>query len=336
VTARLCCDSALFLRLRPFIQPKNQLLTHFTNPENTTRQITANHPVIRYINSEVMVDFGEAFQACPSWRPKKEILKTEFTNKIIISDEFAIRTWSGRDRAKLLRETTEIIPYRTGVHYLKRNKFVLEDPFLVSVAQNHQRGQLTTSQFLRHEEKVLLNCRVFAYVFGERKFAQLDVSRLTLSARNFDALEALKIPHATKKLIQGSVRGHFLQKESERGYGEQGLSLDVIQGKGTGLFILLHGVPGVGKTATAEAVAQANGKPLFKITCGDIGLTPDQVETSLRAIFRLASIWDCILLMDEADTFFSQRSKGDSAITKNALVSGKCFFKTRVRFGQND
>jgi hypothetical protein len=282
--------------------------------------VTVKHP--EYINSEVMVDFAEAFQASPSWRPKRSVLKTEFTNKIVISDDFTIRWWSGRDRKKLLRETREIIPYRTGVHHLKRNKFVLEDHFLVAVSQNHQRGQPTTSQFLRREEKILMHCRVFAYVFGERKFAQLDVTRLTPSARNFDALEALKISPVTKKLIQGSVRGHFLLKEAQGRYGEEGRSLDVIQGKGTGLFILLHGVPGVGKTATAEAIAQANGKPLFKITCGDIGLTPDQVETSLRAIFRLASIWDCILLMDEVDTFFAQRSKGDSALIKNALVSG--------------
>jgi hypothetical protein len=27
--------------------------------------------------------------------------------------------------------------------------------------------------------------------------------------------------------------------------------------------------------------------------------------------------------MDEVDTFFSQRSKGDAAMTKNALVSGE-------------
>jgi SpoVK/Ycf46/Vps4 family AAA+-type ATPase len=95
----------------------------------------------------------------------------------------------------------------------------------------------------------------------------------------------------------------------------------VIPGKGDGLFILLHGVPGVGKTATAEAVAQSHGKPLFKITCGDLGLTPESVESRLRHVFRLASLWDCILLLDEVDTFFTQRSKGDAAMTKNALVS---------------
>lgn len=77
------------------------------------------------------------------------------------------------------------------------------------------------------------------------------------------------------------------------------------------------------RTATAEAIAQANGKPLFKITAGDLGMTPEKLEMSLRDIFRLASVWDCILLLDEVDTFFSQRSRADTATNKNALVSGK-------------
>jgi len=50
-------------------------------------------------------------------------------------------------------------------------------------------------------------------------------------------------------------------------------------------------------------------------------MTPEKLETSLREIFRLASIWNCILLFEDVDTFFSQRSKADTATTKNALVS---------------
>jgi SpoVK/Ycf46/Vps4 family AAA+-type ATPase len=80
-------------------------------------------------------------------------------------------------------------------------------------------------------------------------------------------------------------------------------------------------VPGVGKTATAEAVAQANKKPLFVITCGDLGFTPGEVENSLKDIFRLAHSWDCILLLDEADIFLSRRQLSD--LKRNALVSGK-------------
>jgi hypothetical protein len=100
-------------------------------------------------------------------------------------------------------------------------------------------------------------------------------------------------------------------------------SLDLIQGKGTGLVILLHGVPGIGKTATAEAIAQTNGKPLFKTTIGDLGMIHERLEISLREKFRLARIWDHVLLLDEADTFFAQRSQADMATNKNALVSGE-------------
>ena len=63
---------------------------------------------------------------------------------------------------------------------------------------------------------------------------------------------------------------------------------------------------------------------MFAITCGDLGITPKEVEASLQEIFRLASIWDAILLLDEVDTFFSARSKTDTDIAKNALVSGRC------------
>jgi SpoVK/Ycf46/Vps4 family AAA+-type ATPase len=97
-------------------------------------------------------------------------------------------------------------------------------------------------------------------------------------------------------------------------------SSDLIQGQGT---ILLRGVPGIGKTATAEAIAQANGKPLFKTTIGDLGMIHEKLEISLREKFRLARIWDHILLLDEADTFFAQRSQADMATNKNALVSGE-------------
>jgi len=80
--------------------------------------------------------------------------------------------------------------------------------------------------------------------------------------------------------------------------GREVKSQDLIRGKGRGLVILLHGVPGVGKTATAEAVAQAYKEPLLPITSGDLRFTAESVETSLNEIFRLAYFWDCVLLLD--------------------------------------
>jgi SpoVK/Ycf46/Vps4 family AAA+-type ATPase len=56
-------------------------------------------------------------------------------------------------------------------------------------------------------------------------------------------------------------------------------------------------------------------------------LTPAEVESALRRIFRLANNWDCVLLLDEVDTFFSQRSRGDVTLTRNALVAGKSLYQ---------
>lgn len=77
----------------------------------------------------------------------------------------------------------------------------------------------------------------------------------------------------------------------------------------------------VGKTTTAEAVALHNRKPLFTITAADLGFTPYDVERALQETFRLAQLWDCVLLLDEADLFLSRRESHD--LKRSALVSGK-------------
>lgn len=297
-------------------------LTHDPSGDATTDVNGVQQQQPEHINSEVMVDFGEAFQNCPAWRPPRNVLRMDMDEGLTLPDDFRVRWWSGKDRARLLGETTELIPVKSGVAARQYNKFIKEDHFLQAVSENAKRARPTKEADLHGDSLALLTGRVFAYVFQERKFAQLSVAKLLPSPKTGLALDSLKIPPTVKRAIQGSVQGHLRKKAAERKMDRSvGISLDLIQGKGTGLFILLHGVPGVGKTATAEAIAQANGKPLFSITVGDLGMTPDRLETSLREIFRLASIWDCILLLDEVDTFFSQRSRGDTAVSKNAMVS---------------
>lgn len=50
-------------------------------------------------------------------------------------------------------------------------------------------------------------------------------------------------------------------------------------------------------------------------------MTPTEVETNLQNSFQLAQVWDCVLLLDEADVFLAERSQDN--IERNALVSGK-------------
>jgi SpoVK/Ycf46/Vps4 family AAA+-type ATPase len=148
----------------------------------------------------------------------------------------------------------------------------------------------------------------------------LDIHSLKELETWGDVFRDLRINERHKSLVTSLVKSHLDKQAVQKLRPSASLNQDLIRGKGSGLVILLHGVPGVGKTATAEAVAQANRKPLFVITCGDLGFTPTQVEDSLKDIFRLAHLWDCVLLLDEADIFLSRRELGD--LKRNALVSG--------------
>ena len=133
--------------------------------------------------------------------------------------------------------------------------------------------------------------------------------------------EDLVIPDEYKKIVKALVKSHALGSRLGVNDAMNKQQVDLIRGKGKGLIILLHGVPGVGKTSTAESVASYTRRPLFPITCGDIGQTAPDVERNLESIFLLARKWGCVLLLDEADVFLAKRAPGGDAVDRNALVS---------------
>lgn len=126
---------------------------------------------------------------------------------------------------------------------------------------------------------------------------------------NREAFHSLVIDPKAKNLIEALV---VSQLEEEK-------STDLISGKGSGLILLFHGGPGTGKTLTAEGVAEIAQKPLYRVTCGDVGTKPEEVEKYLDSVLHLGRIWDCVVLLDEADVFLEQRSLED--LQRNALVS---------------
>jgi SpoVK/Ycf46/Vps4 family AAA+-type ATPase len=91
---------------------------------------------------------------------------------------------------------------------------------------------------------------------------------------------------------------------------------DVIAAKGRGMIFMLSGPPGVGKTPTAEGVAEKMQAPLW---AGDLGLDPSRIEDSLTRILELVAKSNAILLLDEADVFLEARST--SELERNKMVS---------------
>jgi hypothetical protein len=52
----------------------------------------------------------------------------------------------------------------------------------------------------------------------------------------------------------------------------------------------LHRGPGIGKTFTAENVAEIAEKPSHHVTRGDIGTKPEAVEQYLESVLHLGKI----------------------------------------------
>jgi ATP-dependent protease Clp ATPase subunit len=98
---------------------------------------------------------------------------------------------------------------------------------------------------------------------------------------------------------------------------------------GKGMIVLLDGPPGVGKTLTAESVAEDMKAPLYTMSAGELGTDANTVETRLSDILELATMWNAILLIDEADVFMEKRSPHD--LERNELVSSK-FYLLAVLF----
>lgn len=92
---------------------------------------------------------------------------------------------------------------------------------------------------------------------------------------------------------------------------------DIISGKAGGSIILCTGLPGTGKTLTAEVYSEVMKRPLYSVQCSQLGIEPDELEKELLKSFTRASRWKAILLLDEADVYVSARG---SDLMQNAIV----------------
>ncbi|KAL9121891.1 MAG: hypothetical protein Q9187_001547 [Circinaria calcarea] len=172
---------------------------------------------------------------------------------------------------------------------------------------------------LTDEDLMLFPITVIGFVLRDRNWAMLDINKV-IEVQPLDAgLDALCLPKGHKDSLLALVRNHSRGTASSEHQPDEQTQFDLIPGKGKGLIVLLHGDPGVGKTSTAESIAAHTHRPLFPITCGDIGETADEVESRLKSTFQLAHKWGCVLLLDEADVFLQRRNKTD--LQRNSIVS---------------
>ncbi len=161
------------------------------------------------------------------------------------------------------------------------------------------------------DDELLLCTDVFrAYSLSDKEWFRILVNKVTDIAWDDKAFQSLVLPEDQKDLILAFADS---QVKNEHQFD------DVIRGKGKGIIILLSGPPGVGKTLTAESVAEEMRTPLYMLSAGDLGTAPGEVESALTKILSMTTKWKAVLLLDEADVFLEARSTHD--LERNKLVS---------------
>ncbi|KAF2029057.1 P-loop containing nucleoside triphosphate hydrolase protein [Setomelanomma holmii] len=161
------------------------------------------------------------------------------------------------------------------------------------------------------DEILLCSSRVHAFSLVAKRWGIFYVKHIKDAEFNTTAFDSLVLSQHNKDLIRSLVNDHENKHSSFD---------DLIKGKGKGLIFLLHGPPGVGKTLTAESLADFTKRPLYTLGGAELGTNSAVVEGTLRRALELASKWNALVLVDEADVFMEQRNNYNLAHSELVAV----------------
>lgn len=148
---------------------------------------------------------------------------------------------------------------------------------------------------------------LFGFSFVAKQWGRIAVSGLSDIVFRSDAWEKLVLDQRYKEIVKALVENSGKVEFA-----------DLIDDKGGGVIFMLDGPPGEGKTLTAETVAEMLQRPLYPVSIGELGTNADTLERRLRSILDIATAWNAVLLLDEADIFLEARDEHN--IERNAMV----------------
>ncbi|TQN65921.1 ATPase family AAA domain-containing protein 3B [Colletotrichum shisoi] len=153
------------------------------------------------------------------------------------------------------------------------------------------------------------------FLLGDRRWGHLNLECLRPVVTDREAFRFLVLDDEIKMTVKALI-GKFAAADSGK---VSPWANDFVRNKGEGRIFLLHGAPGVGKTCTAECVAELTNRPLISLTSGDLSVSSGSVERNLSYFLELGQRFGALVLLDEADVYLERRRAKD--IARNGLVS---------------
>ena len=164
---------------------------------------------------------------------------------------------------------------------------------------------------LPDSERILCAPTVRAFSLDFKATGDFAVDGLVDIEWDHKAFDRLVLHDGYKQLILAFVEGQLVRTENTFD--------DIIEGKGRGMAMLLQGPTGVGKTLTAESVAETMSRPLYTMSAAELGESANEIEDKFGAILRQCVKWEAVLLLDECDVFLEKRS--GASIRQNRIVA---------------
>ncbi|KAI1822693.1 P-loop containing nucleoside triphosphate hydrolase protein [Xylaria intraflava] len=184
-------------------------------------------------------------------------------------------------------------------------------PIPVGTSPNWKDGERREDMTsLTDAECIITSPRVKGFHLSAKEWCELNVDEIEDVQWDDSPYDNLVLPDGERELV-------FAFADRPR-FSKQGFD-DFVAHKGEGIIILLCGPPGVGKTLTAEAVAEKSRAPLYIVSASDLGSTAASVDKGLSNALECCQLWDAVLLIDEADIFLESRDSNN--LQRNELVS---------------
>jgi hypothetical protein len=153
-----------------------------------------------------------------------------------------------------------------------------------------------------------IHARLKCFDFTMRNHCMIHVDYIVKRTFNVNLREKLVLPEKDKIFLD-MLMGTSKVKSN-----------DIVSGKSGGMIILGTGLPGTGKTLTAEIYSEEMNKPLYSVQCSELGIDPEKLEKNLAKVLKRAERWNSILLLDEADEADVYIRERGEDIRQNAIV----------------